>query len=137
TWRAAAPPACGAARAYSNPPRQYSGRYAIPVMHTETNHAEGPVGDEAVRWLRKEWANVVRVRDAGVPIVGFTWYSITDQVDWDTCLVGDNGTVNPLGLYDLDRAIRPVGRAFKSMVAAWRELLPVHSTVLTLPTPVQ
>jgi beta-glucosidase/6-phospho-beta-glucosidase/beta-galactosidase len=122
---------------YSDITRQYFTRYGIPVMHTETNMAEGPRGDEAVNWLRKEWANVVRVRDAGVPIVGFTWYSITDQVDWDTCLVGDNGTVNPLGLYDLDRAIRPVGRTFKAMVAAWRELLPVHSTVLTLPVTLQ
>lgn len=118
---------------YSEITRQYFDRFRIPVMHTETNMAQGPRGDEAVNWLRKEWANVVRVRDAGVPIVGFTWYSITDQVDWDTNLIGDNGNVNPLGLFDLDRAIRPVGRAFKAMVSAWRELLPVHSTVLNLP----
>jgi hypothetical protein len=102
-------------------------------MHTETNMAQGPSGREAVNWLRKEWANVVRVRDAGVPIVGFTWYSITDQVDWDSMLRDDRGVVNPLGLFDLDRRIRPVGLAFKEMVSAWRELLPVHSSVLTLP----
>jgi beta-glucosidase/6-phospho-beta-glucosidase/beta-galactosidase len=118
---------------YSEITRQYFERYRIPVMHTETNIAQGPVGNEAVNWLRKEWSNVVRVRDAGVPIVGFTWYSITDQVDWDSMLTADRGTVNPLGLYDLDRNIRPVGRAFKEMVEAWRELLPIHSSVLTLP----
>jgi beta-glucosidase/6-phospho-beta-glucosidase/beta-galactosidase len=118
---------------YSEITRQYFDRYRIPVMHTETNMAEGQAGDEAVHWLRKEWSNVVRVRDAGVPIVGFTWYSITDQVDWDSMLTADRGTVNPLGLYDLDRNIRPVGRAYKEMVAAWGALLPVHSVVLTLP----
>ena len=118
---------------YSNITHQYYTRYGIPVMHTETNFPQGETGEEAVQWLRKEWSNVVQVRDAGVPIVGFTWYSITDQVDWDTCLREDRGVVNPLGLFDLDRRIRPVGRAFKEMVAAWRELLPVHSTVLTLP----
>src|SRR6185503_7353533 len=45
---------------------------------------EGPHGDEAVKWLWKEWANVLRLRNVGIPTVGFTWYSLTDQVDWDT-----------------------------------------------------
>lgn len=59
---------------------QYYNRYRLPVMHTETNLCQGVAGDEAVKWLRKEWANVLRVRNNGVPIVGFTWYSLTDQV---------------------------------------------------------
>ncbi|MDP3674698.1 MAG: hypothetical protein Q8R44_06335 [Novosphingobium sp.] len=29
-------------------------------------------------------ANVLRVRNSGIPTVGFTWHSLTDQVDWDT-----------------------------------------------------
>jgi beta-glucosidase/6-phospho-beta-glucosidase/beta-galactosidase len=99
---------------YSEITRQYYARYGLPVMHTETNTWEGPNGDEAVRWLRKEWANVMRVRNSGVPIVGFTWYSLTDQVDWDTALREDNGRVNPLGLYDLDRKPRAVARPTSS-----------------------
>jgi beta-glucosidase/6-phospho-beta-glucosidase/beta-galactosidase len=94
---------------YDEITRQYAERYQLPVMHTETNLNEGPNGDEAVNWLWKQWANVLRVRNNGVPIVGFTWYSLTDQVDWDTALREDNGNVNPLGLYDLDRNIRAVG----------------------------
>ena len=65
-------------------------------------------------WLWKEWANVLRVRNVGIPTVGFTWYSLTDQVDWDTALREQNGNVNPLGLYDLDRNIRAVGRGYKT-----------------------
>ena len=99
---------------YSVITRQYYDRYHLPVMHTETNLKEGPNGDEAVNWLWKEWANVLRVRNDGIPILGFTWYSLTDQVDWDTALREDNGNVNPLGLYDLDRNIRPVGRPTSS-----------------------
>ena len=99
---------------YDEITRQYYDRYGLPVMHTETNCAKGPSGDEAVNWLWKEWANVLRVRNDGVPIVGFTWYSLTDQVDWDTALREKNGHVNPLGLYDLDRNIRPVGRPTRS-----------------------
>ena len=112
---------------------QYYERYRLPVMHTETNFSEGPRGDEAVYWLWKEWANVLRVRNAGIPVVGFTWYSLTDQVDWDSALRENRGRVNPLGLYTLDRQPRAVGRAYKQLIADWRELLPTQSVCLRLP----
>lgn len=113
--------------------KQYYERYRLPVMHTETNYPQGPRGDEAVEWLHKEWANVLRVRNDGVPIVGFTWYSLTDQVDWDTALRESNGNVNPLGLYDLDRKIRPVGEAYRELITEWGAVLPTQSVVLSLP----
>lgn len=112
---------------------QYYDRYKLPVMHTETNISQGPKGDEAVNWLWKEWANVVRVKNDGIPIVGFTWYSLTDQVDWDTALREDNNNVNPLGLYDLNRNIRPVGQAYKQLIKDWREVLPTESVCLNVP----
>jgi beta-glucosidase/6-phospho-beta-glucosidase/beta-galactosidase len=111
----------------------YYRRYGLPVMHTETNYPQGPQGDEAVFWLWKEWANVLRVRNDGIPIVGFTWYSLTDQVDWDTALRKMAGNVNPLGLYDLDRKIRPVGEAYKKLVREWQDVLPTKSVCLRLP----
>jgi beta-glucosidase len=125
--------AAGEIFGYSEITRQYYDRYRLPVMHTETNLAQGPTGDEAVTWLKKEWANVMRVRNSGVPIVGFTWYSLTDQVDWDTALREENGHVNPLGLYDLDRNIRPVGRAYQTLIQNWRKVLPTQSICLTVP----
>jgi beta-glucosidase/6-phospho-beta-glucosidase/beta-galactosidase len=112
---------------------QYYDRYKLPVMHTETNFAEGAAGDEAVNWLWKEWANVLRLRNVGIPTVGFTWYSLIDQVDWDTALREQNGNVNPLGLYDLDRNIRPVGKAYKKLIADWRDVLPAQSVCLVVP----
>ncbi|WP_420594200.1 family 1 glycosylhydrolase [Deinococcus sp.] len=112
---------------------QYYARYGLPVMHTETNFAQGPQGNEPVRWLQKEWANVLRLRDDGVPMVGFTWYSLTDQVDWDTALREQNGRVNPLGLYDLSRNIRPVGTAYQQLIADWREEVAARSMVLMIP----
>ncbi len=113
--------------------RQYHDRYRLPVMHTETNLNQGPNGDEAVNWLWKEWANVLRVRNDGVPIVGFTWYSLTDQVDWDSALRENNGHVNPLGLFDLDRRIRPVGQAYKQLICDWDSVLPTQSVCLRVP----
>jgi len=111
----------------------YYRRYNLPVMHTETNLWEGQHGDEAVKWLWKEWANVLRLRNVGIPTVGFTWYSLTDQVDWDTALREKNGNVNPLGLFDLDRKIRNVGRAYKQLIADWRDVLPSASVCLVVP----
>ncbi len=118
---------------YSEITRQYHSRYRLPVMHTETNLNQGPAGDEAVHWLWKEWANVLRVRNDGVPMVGFTWYSLTDQIDWDSALREQNGNVNPLGLYDLDRKIRPVGEAYKNLIKQWGDVLPTQSMCLAVP----
>ena len=118
---------------YSEITRQYFQRYRLPVMHTETNIVEGPNGDEAVNWLWKQWANVLRVRNDGVPTVGFTWYSLTDQTDWDTALREKNNRVHPVGLYDLNRQIRPVGRAYKQLIQDWRDVLPTQSLCLSVP----
>jgi beta-glucosidase/6-phospho-beta-glucosidase/beta-galactosidase len=118
---------------YSTITNMYYRRYQLPVMHTETNLSEGPRGDEAVNWLWKEWANVLRVRNDGVPILGFTWYSLTDQVDWNIALREDRGDVNPLGLYDLKRNIRAVGKAYRKLIADWRDVLPTQSVCLRIP----
>lgn len=109
--------------------RQYYNRYRLPVMHTETNLMDA---ERAPHWLRKQWSNMHNLKLDGVPILGFTWYSLTDQVDWDTALREDNGHVNPLGLYDLDRKIRPVGESFKKLIEQWRDILPTESFSLTL-----
>ena len=68
-----------------------------------------------------------RLKEDRVAILGFTWYSLTDQVDWDSALREDRGQVNPLGLVDHDRNIRPVGAAYKELIRRWREVLPTHS----------
>src|SRR4051794_7258762 len=109
---------------------QYFSRYSLPVMHTETNYAQ----PDAIQWLHKEWANVHRLKNDGVPIVGFTWYSLQDQVDWDTGLRENNGRVNPIGLCSLDRNFNPVGYAYKKLISEWRDTLPTESTVLGICT---
>jgi len=103
----------------------YHERYRLPIMHTETNLQDGDNG-EAARWLWKTWANVQLLRRMGVPICGMTWYSLTDQIDWDVALREKNGRVNPLGLYDLDRNIRSVGQAYRRLIEQWGDtpLLP-------------
>lgn len=125
--------ACGEVFGYDEITWQYYDRYKLPIMHTETNIREGPNGDEAVNWLWKEWANVLRVRNDGIPVVGFTWYSLTDQIDWNVALREELNEVDPVGLYDLDRKMRPVGAAYKQLIADWREVLPTQSVCLQVP----
>jgi hypothetical protein len=99
--------------------RDYFNRYRLPIMHTETNF---PEPDGASEWLWRQAANVRRLRLDHIPVVGFTWYGLVDMTDWDVALREKRGTVNPVGLFDLERRERPVAKAFRDMVAAYRDL---------------
>ncbi len=95
--------------------RQYYERYRRPVMHTETNNIGGGE-DEAPRWLWRQFLNVRLMHSEGIPVLGFTWYSLTDQVDWDVALGDERNLINPIGLYDLDRKPRPVAAAYRQII---------------------
>jgi beta-glucosidase/6-phospho-beta-glucosidase/beta-galactosidase len=109
--------------------KQYYDRYRLPVMHTETNRA----GRYAVEWLWKEWMNLLRLREDGVPIIGFTWYGLVDMKDWDSALTKMRGNVNKVGLYSLDRKERRVAREYRRLVNEYGHL-PISSTKLPLLT---
>jgi beta-glucosidase/6-phospho-beta-glucosidase/beta-galactosidase len=108
---------------------EYYRRYNLPVMHTETN-CRGDL--EAKQWLWKTWSNILRLRQDGVPLCGMTWYSLTDQVDWDTVLREENGHANPFGLYDMDRKPRPVAEAYRDLIRRWRDIPLLPNGPLTL-----
>ena len=97
---------------------QYWERYRRPMMHTETNRIDA---SDAPRWLWRQWHNVQLLRGAGVPLVGFTWYSLTDQVDWGIALSQPNGTIDPVGLFDLNRDARVVGLAYMHLIDMHRD----------------
>jgi beta-glucosidase/6-phospho-beta-glucosidase/beta-galactosidase len=98
--------------------RQYYDRYRVPVMHTETNRA----ASHAVEWLWKEWMHFLRLRDDGVPVVGFTWYGLLDMKDWDSALTNPRGHVNAVGLYDLNRKPRKVAKAYRELIEQYGHL---------------
>jgi beta-glucosidase/6-phospho-beta-glucosidase/beta-galactosidase len=95
--------------------RQYFDRYRLPVMHTETNRAS----PHSVDWLWKEWMNLLRLREDGVPVIGFTWYGLVDMKDWDSALTKVRGRVNKVGLYSLDRRARKVAREYRKLVESY------------------
>jgi beta-glucosidase/6-phospho-beta-glucosidase/beta-galactosidase len=97
--------------------RQYHDRYRLPLMHTETNNIGGGE-DDAPGWLWRQFLGVRLLASEGVPVIGFTWYSLHDQLDWDTGLAEDRNMLNPIGLYDLDRRPRPVATAYRELIRA-------------------
>jgi beta-glucosidase/6-phospho-beta-glucosidase/beta-galactosidase len=103
--------------------RQYFDRYHVPVMHTETNRT----AHLAIEWLWKEWMNLLRLRDDGVPIIGFTWFGLVDMKDWDSALTKVRGNVNKVGLYTLDRRPRKVAKEYRRMVQEYSSL-PISSS---------
>lgn len=115
---------CGEVLGYYPIAKEYFTRYGLPVMHTETNRKSA---EEAPQWLMKEWYNVLRLKSDGIPILGFTWYSVLDQIDWDVALREFHHRINPLGLYDLNRNIRKVGEVYRDLIRAWRDRLPLQS----------
>jgi len=97
---------------------QYYKRYRRPVMHTETNTTDA---EQAPNWLWRQWHNVQLIRQNGVPVIGFTWYSLQDQVDWNIGLSKALGNVFPVGLFDLNRDPRPVAQAYKYLIEMFKD----------------
>ena len=94
--------------------RDYYTHCLRPMMLTETNAVDRGHG-ESVRWLQQTWSQAHHLRHQGVPVIGFTWYSLTDQIDWDIQLVEIRGNVTPNGLCTLDRKLRDVGHLFSTI----------------------
>ena len=92
---------------------QYYLRYHLPMMHTETNTFDSTL---APQWMWRQWHNVELMRQDNMPVVGFTWFSLHDQIDWDIGLGASIGNVNAAGLYDLNRDPRPVALAYKYLI---------------------
>jgi len=101
-------------RGFAAVAREYQERYGLPIWLAETNTTD----DRAIAWFTELWNDTIHLFDTGVPIEGFCWYSLTDQVDWDTALREPNDRVNPLGLVDLDRQRRRLAELYEAVARA-------------------
>ncbi len=45
----------------------------------------------------------------------------------DSSLRNDAGLINTVGLFDLDRNIMPVGKAYKKLIHQWKDVLVAES----------
>lgn len=55
-------------------------RYRAPLMITETSAKQGITIKR--RWLETSVAAIGRLRDQGVPVLGYTWFPLFTMVDW-------------------------------------------------------
>ncbi|HET8893343.1 MAG TPA: family 1 glycosylhydrolase [Gaiellaceae bacterium] len=88
--------------------RAFADRYRVPVFLTETS-ATGSIAERA-RWLDTSIEFLLRLRDEGVDIAGYTWWPLFDLVDWvyreETGPVEDY--LLSMGMYDL--RVSEIGR---------------------------
>jgi beta-glucosidase len=95
---------------------EYHRRYRLPIVYRGTHDTSG----RAVRWLGEQWRDLMAVRSAGVPVVGFGWSSLTDQIDGEHSLRRELNEPYRIGLVGLDRRPRLVRDAFRSLIERWR-----------------
>jgi beta-glucosidase/6-phospho-beta-glucosidase/beta-galactosidase len=58
----------------------YYNRYQVPIMITETS-AFGPE-EVRSRWLEASVAAIKKLRERGVPVLGYTWFPLFTMIDW-------------------------------------------------------
>jgi beta-glucosidase len=103
--------------------RLYWERYRRPVFVSETA-SEGPVS-RRLAWLDDSVAVVRRVRAAGIPLVGYTWWPLFALVAW----AYREGRKEPgaylkqMGLWDLKPSARGLDRVPTPLVDRFREIV--------------
>jgi len=79
----------------------YYSRYGLPMMLTETSADGHPINREI--WLEQTVEDCRRLRTEGVPMLGYFWWPMIDQLDWDGALTHRIGKVHEVGLFNLRR----------------------------------
>jgi beta-glucosidase/6-phospho-beta-glucosidase/beta-galactosidase len=111
----------GAMLGWSVVAREYYDRYRRPMMLTETNTIDGEGNEDICGWLLRTWHQAQHLRRRGVPMLGYTWYSLTDQIDWDIQLREIRGKENANGLFSLDRKPRDGARLFAELARRYEK----------------
>jgi beta-glucosidase/6-phospho-beta-glucosidase/beta-galactosidase len=81
--------------------RAYYQRYGLPLMLTETS-ADGLAINREI-WLEQTIEDCRRLREDGIPMLGYFWWPMIDQVDWDGALTHHIGKIHDVGIYNLKR----------------------------------
>jgi len=79
----------------------YYNRYGIRMMVTETSTDGKPIDREI--WLDETVSDCRRLRAEGIPMLGYFWWPLFDQVDWDGALTHRVGKIHEVGLFTLRR----------------------------------
>ncbi len=93
--------------------KDYSDRYGLPMLHTETNAWP----EHALSVCRKTFRSLSRLKREGYPILGMGWYGDEYQVGWQSALAGPSGKdETPVGLF-YKGSVQPVGILFGKLAS--------------------
>jgi hypothetical protein len=98
---------------------QYSQRYGLPMMLTETNLRGQP--SDRISWLRYMLEQYDLALDRGLPLHGFCWFPQVDSCDWDSLLARTAGRVDPVGVLSIDPDTKR--RVRTSFTEAWEQVV--------------
>ena len=102
-----------------------------PVRHSALSLRDQSRAPPRRGLARRAMARHRAVYAAGVPIRGFTWYSLTDQVDWQYALREERNHLHPVGLYDLNdgrvRLRTAIARSSRHGAARWLRRPPISA----------
>ena len=94
-------------------------RYGLPFLHEAGSDASGDAADR----LDQRWTELMTLRTSGVPVTGFGWYPLTDSGDWNRPSHAGARAPQAVGMFDLQRRIRPAGERYRAIVRAHRDHL--------------
>jgi beta-glucosidase/6-phospho-beta-glucosidase/beta-galactosidase len=95
---------CERPRGFASVAHDYVKRYRLPILLGETN-LRGTVTDR-LTWLKFMEEQCERVVQDGVDFRGFCWYPSIDSTDWCHCCTKCTFSVDPQGIWRLDRQRR-------------------------------
>lgn len=105
----------------------YYNRFGLPMMITETSEDGQPINREI--WLEQTVNDCRRLRSEGIPMNGYFWWPLFDQLDWDGALTHRVGKIHEVGLFHLKRQLdgtlarqsTPLVDQYRALVAAGNE----------------
>lgn len=119
-----APRPMGMCRLY----QQYYQRYQCPLVLTETNYG-GSVAERQA-WLGYTLDQTAQLRQAGMPLLGYTWWGATDHCNWGQGLK-ERHHIHPVGLWSLvPQSDGTMQRVPTSLVATFRHYLENSATTV-------
>lgn len=105
----------------------YYNRYGLPMMLTETSIDGKPINREI--WLEDTLEGCRQLRSEGIPMLGYFWWPLFDQLDWDGALTHRVGKIHEVGIYSLRRQAdgvlkrqsTPLTEQYKKIIAGGNE----------------
>ncbi len=96
-------------------------RFKVPMMITETSIKNDEVLKS--RWLKESTDRLIKEKEEGMNIIGYTYFPIIDMYDWDWRTSNDSEKEHfsaKFGFYTHSREERKVADEYRNIIKEWR-----------------